>query len=198
MRFSLRLPLLLIVALIPLLAGCAHAPTRAITVPTAATVNAQIGKPALAARASNAVAARLAARAEKSGLAAGSADARALTLSVAQTDQHLAEVLAGKDALTAQLGSVQLQIDALEKHDAAQTALAKTEAATITQVDRSRWVWRGLFAASLALDYFCGAFVEARLRGAVAVVHGLLASGYHVAAGVLKGLFPLYLFWLPA
>ncbi len=192
---SLRLLLLLCLA--ATFAGC-HAAPRAITVPTAATVSAQIGRPALAAKASNATAARLAARAEKAGLAAGSAEARALTLSVAETDQHLTDVLAGKDQLVRQLGSVQIRIDALEKDDAAKTALTVSQAVTIKKVSHRKRIWCGLFLASLVLDYFCGAFVEARLRGVVAVAHGLFATGYHLAAGLLKNVFPLYLCWLPA
>ena len=179
--------------------GCAgaRAPVH-IAAPTAAMVQAKVGVPATAARTSNARASIIAAKAEKSGLAAGSADAHALTLATAETDRHLADVLAGKDALTAQLGSVQLQIDALEKDDATKTATVAKQAVEIKKVEHSRRLWIWLFLLSLVADFFAGHLVEQYLRGAVTFAWRWIAVGYHFAAGALKAFFPLYTFWLPA
>lgn len=189
-----------------LIFACCHvscsqpAPAR-VAVPTAAQVRARIGLPAAAAKVSNARAVQLAAKAEKTGLAAGSADAHALNLATAETDRHLIEVLAGKDDLTAQLGQTQLQIDALEKDDAAKTRLVLIEKETAEKDEAAyhrwrRWCILGLLAVDVLIS-IAGAALQTAFRAvekfvgkeAVAAAEGiahLLMKIPAVAGTVLK------------
>ncbi len=168
--------------------ACTHSgPPTHVALPTAAEVQTRVGAPILAARASNAKAVQLAARAEKSGLAAGSADAHALTLSTTETARQLDDALAGKDALTAQINTGQKLTDALEKDDAEKTRLVVTEKARGDKEESAHERWRRWAIGGLVLTGVLVSLAGAKLQELLDAAERLALREAEGVVSIFKG-----------